>query len=398
MRGRSDRNRHLQAFYEIFKANKKTVKKKVLGLTVNPIAGIGGRVGLKGSDGREILERAIEMGARPEAPARTVIALEKIAPYKDRIELVTFAHEMGEDEARACGFEPRVIGEIERGKTTAEDTKRAARGMMELRVDLILFAGGDGTARDIYSVIGPGIPALGIPCGVKIHSAVYATSPRSAGELAAKYLSEGTGDIRLREAEVMDIDEEAFREDRVSARLYGYLKIPFEKRMVQSPKAGGCAGERAQLEEIAWEVINNMEDDCIYVVGTGTTTRTVMEKLGLKNSLLGVDAVCKRELLGLDLNESQILDVIEGKRAKILVGIIGRQGYIFGRGNQQISPQVIKRVGRDNIIVIGTMEKIASLGGAPLRVDTGDAEADRILSGYIQVITGLRERVVLRVE
>ncbi|MBW1998166.1 MAG: ATP-NAD kinase family protein [Deltaproteobacteria bacterium] len=373
-------------------------KRKRLGLIVNPIAGIGGRVGLKGSDGSEILKRAREMGARPEAPARTVVALERIAPDKDQIELVTPPHEMGEDEARACGFDPRVIGEIETGKTTAGDTKRAARKMVDLSVDLLLFAGGDGTARDIYSAIGTSIPSLGIPCGVKIHSGVFATSPGKAGELARDHLCGKLVNTSLREAEVMDIDEEAFREDRVSARLYGYLKIPFEKRMVQSPKAGGCAGERAQLEEIAWEVINNMEDECIYIIGTGTTTRTVMEKLGLKSTLLGVDAVCNRKLLGLDLNESQILDMIQGKRAKIFVGIIGRQGYIFGRGNQQISPLVIKMVGRDNIIVLGTMEKIASLGGEPLRVDTGDREVDKMLSGYVQVVTGFRERVVLTVE
>jgi len=372
-------------------------KRKRLGLIVNPIAGIGGRVGLKGSDGPEILERAKDLGARPEAPARTIVALERIAPYRDEMEIVTYPHEMGEDELRACDLEPLVIGEIERGRTTAEDTKRAAKEMMELGVDLILFAGGDGTARDICSAIGTEIPALGIPCGVKIHSAVYATSPRNAGELAAEYIRGKTGTVRLREAEVMDIDEESFRSNRLSARLYGTLKIPFERRMVQSPKAGGCAGEREQLEEIAVDVINNLEQDCIYIIGTGTTTRTVMDKLGLESTLLGVDAVCNREVVGLDLNESQILDIIEGRRAKILVGIIGNQGYIFGRGNQQISPRVIKKVGKENIIVIGTMEKIASLEGAPLLVDTGDVEVDKMLSGYMQVITGLRERVVLKV-
>jgi len=338
------------------------------------------------------------MGARQEAPLRTVLALERIAAIKDQLELITFPYEMGEDEARACGFTPRVMGVITTGNTTSDDTRKAARVMMDLKVDLLLFAGGDGTARDISSVIGIDMLALGIPCGVKIHSAVYATNPCRAGELAGGYLSGRLRNISFCEAEVMDIDEESFRKDRLSARLYGYLKIPFEKKMVQSAKAGACAGGREQLEEIACDVIANMGKDCLYIIGPGTTTAAVMEKLGLRSTLLGVDAVYNKKLLGLDLNESQLLDMIEGKRAKIVVGVIGGQGYIFGRGNQQISPPVIKKVGKENIIIIATMEKIASIRGSPLLVDTGEEELDKMLSGYMQVTTGLNERIVLMVE
>lgn len=372
--------------------------KRKLGLIVNPIAGMGGRVGLKGTDGLEIQKKAREMGAKPEAPQRAVQALRNVAAIRESIELITYPHDMGEEEALECGLKPRVMGRVKKGKTSVEDTLNAAKGMMSLGVDLLLFAGGDGTARDICGAIGDKVPALGIPTGVKMHSAVFATSPKNAGELAKLFLDETPLAIRLTEGEVMDIDEASFRENRISAKLYGYLKIPFVRRMMQCPKAGGCAGEQEQLDVIATDVIRNMEEDCLYVIGAGTTTRAIMEKLGLSNTLLGVDAVYDRQLVGSDVNEYNILKMIEGNKAKIIVSIIGRQGFIFGRGNQQISAEVIRKVGRDNVIVIATMEKILTLGGEPLLVDTGDEETDQILTGYLQVITGFGERTMLKVE
>jgi len=373
-------------------------RKKKIGLVVNPIAGMGGRVGLKGSDGQEILDKARKLGAQPESPKRTIEALTRLSQIKEDIELVTYPHDMGENEALASNLSPIVIGEIKKGKTSDKDTKNAAEEMLRREVDLLLFTGGDGTARDIHSVIGAQLPALGIPSGVKIHSAVYGASPGKAGELAALFLSRDSYEVRLTEAEVMDIDEQAFREDRLSARLFGFLKVPYVRRMLQCAKAGGCAGEQQALNAIAADVINNMEADCFYIIGTGTTTRAVMEALDLKNTLLGIDALYNRELVGSDLNEADLLELIEGNKAKIVVGVIGSQGYIFGRGNQQISGKVINKVGKDNIIILATMEKIATLKGAPLLVDSGDERIDRELSGYMQVTTGLGERVMLKVE
>jgi len=373
------------------------LEKRKLGFIVNPIAGIGGRVGLKGSDGFEILEKARQLGAQPEAPGRATTALRRISRIKDDIELITYPHEMGEDEAKECQFNPTVIGSVKRGNTTSRDTQNAAQDMLKVKVDLLLFTGGDGTARDIYNAIGDKIPVLGIPAGVKIHSAVYATSPQNAGDLATMYLGGESSSIRLREAEVMDIDEQAFREDRLSAKLYGYLKVPYERRLVQSAKAGSAAAEEAAMYDIACDVIKNMQDNYLYIFGPGTTTRGIMAKLGLKNTLLGVDAVYKRELVGSDLNEAQLLKLIEGKKAKIVIAVIGGQGYIFGRGNQQISAKVIRKVGKENIIVVATKNKILSLSGNPLLVDTGDDEVNKILTGYTRVITGLNERVMVRV-
>ncbi|MGB5934230.1 MAG: ATP-NAD kinase family protein, partial [Anaerolineae bacterium] len=301
---------------------------KRLGLIVNPVAGIGGRVGLKGSDGAEIQKKALELGAVPESLNRAIQALERIKSMKGAFEVITYPGEMGEDAARECGFEPTVIGSIKQGETTPEDTRNAAQEMVRLKVNLLLFAGGDGTARDIYNAVGEGIPVLGIPAGVKIHSAVFATSPRSAGDLAELYLQERVSS--LREAEVMDIDEEAFRQGIVSAKLYGYLKIPFRRRLVQSLKIASKPGEKASLEAIAYDVVDRMGDDCLYIIGPGSTTRAITSKLGLSKTLIGVDVVFKAKLLATDVNESQLLSLLEGRDAKIIVTPIGGQGYIFG--------------------------------------------------------------------
>ena len=368
---------------------------KKLGVIVNPIAGMGGRVGLKGSDGTAILQKARELGALPESPRRATEALRVISRMKDEIEVITYPHEMGEAEARECELSPKVIGSITRGATTHENTRSAAREMEDLGVDLLLFAGGDGTARDIYSAVGQRVLALGIPAGVKIHSAVYAVTPRGAGELAAMLLD--GRQLEERDAEVMDIDEDAFREGVIAAKLYGYLRVPEERRFVQSVKSGAIYVEGEALLGMAAEVVRRMEQDCVYIIGPGTTTRTIMEELGLENTLLGVDVVLNKRLVASDVNEGELLKLIDGKRAKIVVTVIGGQGYILGRGNQQLSPGVIRSVGTDNIIVVSSMEKLASLDGRPLLVDSGDAELDQMLSGYVKVTIGYNSYAMYRV-
>ena len=368
---------------------------KKLGVIVNPIAGMGGRVGLKGSDGIEILQKAREMGAEPESPRRAIEALKIIAKLKNEIRVLAYPDEMGADECRQAGLDPEVIGSIESGETSPEDTMEAAREMAERGVDLILFAGGDGTARNIYTAIGPEIPVLGIPAGVKIHSAVYAINPRSAGEVASLYLQGQV--VNIREAEVMDIDEEAFRQGRVNARLYGYLKVPVERR-VQSVKSG-ARSEQAEVEGMAAEVVANMEKDTLYVIGPGTTTRTIMERLELPNTLLGVDVVLNRELVDNDVGEKQLFHLLnqhKGK-ARIVVTAIGGQGHVFGRGNQQISPRIIRLVGKNNIIVVASRDKLVALQPYPLLVDTGDPDLDQELSGYVRVVTGWEDSIMYRI-
>ncbi len=365
-----------------------------LGLIVNPVAGIGGRVGLKGSDGAEIQRRAQALGAVPQAQARAAQALERLRRLVGEVDLITYPGEMGEDVARACGFDPVVAGAIRPGQTSAEDTRRAAREMRERGVDLLLFAGGDGTARNIYEAVGEDLVVLGIPAGVKIHSAVYATQPGAAGELAALYL-EGRAD-GVREAEVMDIDEEAFRQGSLSARLYGYLRIPVRLGMVQSQKVPST-GEEASVAAIAIDVVEKMEPGVLYILGPGTTVRAIAAELGVSKTLLGVDVGAGP---GAGLGRRQrgaAPGAARGRPAKIVVTPIGGQGFLFGRGNQQLSPRVIAAVGRENIIVVSTPDKLHGLGRQPLLVDTGDPAVDAMLSGYLMVITGYNERAVRKV-
>ena len=368
---------------------------KKLGFIVNPIAGMGGPVGLKGTDGQDILDMAKKLGAVPTSPTRAVEALRQIVLIKENIDLLTYPCEMGEYEARDCEFEPKVLGRISIGNTTSADTRKAAKHLLKAGVDLILFAGGDGTARDIYEAVGDGVPVLGIPAGVKIHSATFAITPRSAGDLAAKYLREEV--TSLRESEVMDVDEQAYRENHLSAKLYGYLKVPYDPAIVQNSKTGSPEDEEVELSEIAKDFIEGMENDYVYVLGPGTTTRVALKQLGLEKTLLGVDLLYNGRLLAADVNERQLSELIKGKKAKIVVSLIGGQGFIFGRGSQQISPSVIRMVGRENIVVLATPTKLVSLRGRPLLVDTGDDETDKMMAGFIRVTTGYKRSSIFPV-
>ncbi len=387
---------------------------KKVGFLINPIAGMGGKVGLKGTDGPGMVEKAIALGAKPEASARAALALRELKPLAGSLELLAGPGEMGEDLARQFGFTVLVAGKAAQmpaflpqreatckndhsvfpGNTGPADTEVAARTMITEEVDLILFAGGDGTARNIYNILGEDhdLPVIGIPAGVKIHSAVYAVNPHSAGQLARQFLEEGS--LPLRRAEVMDIDEDAFRAGRLTARLYGYLSVPCSGGLMQHLKIGGAATEDSLLEAIAEQVVEQMNSDTVYIVGPGSTTGPIMAKLGLPNTLLGVDVVLNGKLLAADAREEQILDLIEGRSAKIIVTVIGGQGYIFGRGNQQISAAVIKKVGPDKIIVVATRDKILSLEYGRLLVDSGDDELNQKLSGYMRIITGYKEELI----
>jgi len=368
---------------------------KTVGFIVNPIAGMGGAVGLKGTDGEEILSKAISLGAKPVAPARAESFLSEMRTICREVRLVVGAGSMGEDEAKTCGFNYTVLGE-RKSETVAEDTKRTAKMMADEGVNLLVFCGGDGTARDVLNAVDMRFPVLGVPTGVKMHSAVFAVNPQAAARVTARFLF---GELLLREAEVMDVDEKAYREGQLSARLYGYVLTPYEPHLIQGNKMASpmTESELRNQAAIAVYIIEEMKPDIVYIVGPGTTTRTIADLLDAKKTLLGVDLFCNKTLIASDVNEKQILEAIRGKTAKSVVTPIGGQGFVFGRGNQQISPQVIRQVGLDNVVVVATEGKLRSLKS--LRVDTGDAELDAAIRKHkLRVTTDYKNEYVVKVE
>ncbi len=345
---------------------------KTVGLIVNPVAGMGGAVGLKGTDGIAILSQAIALGAKPIATKRAETFLAALSLAKKNLRLIGGAGDMGQNQAEKCGFIFRVVGKNKK-ETTPEDTQTIAKAMVEAKVDLLIYCGGDGTTRDILKSVGLSVPVLGVPTGVKMHSALFAVSPQAAARVSVTYL---WGNLPLREAEVMDVDEAAFRNGHLSAELYGYLLSPFEPDLIQGNKMASPMTENEVENQaaIAISIIEEMEPDTIYIIGPGTTTRTISDLLDQKKTLLGVDLFQTKKIILRDVSEKQILQAIDGKTAKIIVTPIGGQGFIFGRGNQQISSKVIRQVGLDNILVIATKSKLDRLES--LRVDTGDSELD----------------------
>lgn len=363
-----------------------------IGLIVNPIAGMGGSVGLKGTDGG-IYKEAIELGAEPITPSRIKTFLSSINKKEDLMFLVA-PEQMGENYIKEFDFQFEVVGKIGE-KTTANDTKKLAQKMLEEQIEILIFCGGDGTARDIYDVVDLKIPVIGIPSGVKMFSSIFAINPRAASTILQKFL-EGT---ELQENEVLDIDEEAFRHNKLESKLYGYLKIPKVTQFVQGGKksSGKKKTEAQNKVQIAKYIIDNMQENMVYFLGPGTTAKSISDQLNIEKSLLGIDALYNKKVLDSDINEARILEILKQyNKAKIIVSPIGGQGFIFGRGNKQFTPEVIKKIGKDNIIVISTEEKLKEL--SCLRVDTGNSEVDEIIKGFRKVIIGFEEKELIEVK
>ncbi|MEN0035835.1 MAG: ATP-NAD kinase family protein [Cellvibrio sp.] len=365
-----------------------------LGLIVNPYAGLGGSVGLKGSDGDVIRSEAIARGAEPRALQRIERTLQIISNFKDQVETFCFAGDMGEASSRAAGFITHVIGEAEQQPSNAQDTCAAARLIMQQNVDLILFAGGDGTARLIADVVGKTQPVLGVPCGVKMHSGVYANAPEAAGEILKQLLTGSL--VNVVERDVKDIDEDAFRNGQVRARFYGTLLVPEDSQFLQQVKNAGTERDELAQLDVAQEMIDQLQPDTLYLVGPGSTTHLFLQELGLEGSLLGVDLLLNNELIAADVSAAQILAQLDNFSGpvKMIITAIGGQGHILGRGNQQFTPSILRRVGKDNIHIIAARGKILALNGRPLLVDTNDPELDIAFGGYRPVITGYRETIM----
>ncbi|WP_444919478.1 ATP-NAD kinase family protein [Microbulbifer sp. CnH-101-G] len=372
---------------------------KTLGLIINPWAGVGGPAGLKGSDGAETVAQALAAGIEPQSHKRAAIALEALAPFRQQLEFLCFAGDMGAETARELGFAVREVGAAESTPSTPQDTERAAAAIRDAGADLIVFIGGDGTARNMTNALGDHFPVLGIPAGVKMHSACFAISPKAGGEVLRKLLAGELVD--LCEREVRDIDENSFRQGRVSTRHYGELLVPQEGHFLQAVKNAGREVEELAVADIAAEVVEELESDTLYIVGPGSTTLAILNELGCDGTLLGVDLLCNGALVQKDVSAPQIEAAIaeyrnseDNGQVKIVLTAIGGQGHLFGRGNQQFSPKVLRQVGRENLIVVATKTKITELGGRPLLVDSGDPELDRQWSGFIRVVTGYRDAIL----
>jgi predicted polyphosphate/ATP-dependent NAD kinase len=381
-----------------------------LGLIINPVAGLGGGVALKGSDGMTL--QALALGAEPKANIRAQTALKVLQPYQDEIMVYTVNNLMGEQSAKALGFNIDLVFKTDSQDTQAEDTEKAVEALLAKNVDIILFAGGDGTARNIAKVITEHAnqtnkgqtPVLGIPAGCKIHSGVYAITPTAAGRVVELMITKQL--VTLTTGDVMDIDESLFREGIIKAKRFGEIQIPSELRYVQAVKSGGKETNELVLQDISENVIDQMNEaeDTLFIIGSGSTTAFLMSELKLDNTLLGVDLVQKNSLIAKDVTEMELWKhLIQAKSnnqcVQLIITLIGGQGHLFGRGNQQLSPRIVNNIieqqsGKENIIIIATKTKLMALQNRPLISDTGDVKLDQRLSGFMPITTGYKDQVL----
>jgi predicted polyphosphate/ATP-dependent NAD kinase len=354
-----------------------------IGFLINPIAGMGGAVGLKGTDG--LAGQALAKGAKPLAEERAISCLHRLSPEAENILFLTASGEMGQNalDKRALRYELVYQAAVPSG---AQDTAAACQAILESSAEMILFCGGDGTARDVASIADQ-VPLLGIPAGVKMHSGVFAISPQAAAELALGFVK---GDLSLRETEIVDVDEQLYREGELQTRLYATARTPYRPVLVQEKKRIYIsASEEEFKDEIALFASEFMRDGSAYILGAGTTTAKIAQFLALDKTLLGVDVIKNGKLLIKDASEKDLLTLLEREeKAKIIVSPIGAQGFILGRGSQQISPSVLRRIGVENLIIVSTPHKLAEL--PRLLVDTGDSEVDSLLAQKRLVVTGYR--------
>lgn len=368
-----------------------------VGFIVNPIAGMGGKVGLKGTDG--VLKEALAKGATPVAPHRAEEFLEALKQRMGNYKIDVFCcpASMGAEEAQAAKMAVHVLPMILQDQTNACDTETAVKQLNAAKVDLIVFVGGDGTARDILTASPDKVPVLGVPAGVKMYSGIFAVSPKDAAEATIAFLEHRAEVVDF---EVMDADEEAIRNDIFDVKLYGYLKGLSVPALIQGSKevSPETVDEKTQQNAIARYVAEEMPKDATLILGPGTTVECIAEALGVKKTVLGVDIYREGEV-ALDVDEKTLLEAIrDWDKTWLILSPIGHQGILLGRGNQQISPQVIRKLGKDKILVVATVGKLRGIEGKALRVDTGDSEVDSLLRGSIRVVTDYQMGVQISVQ
>jgi len=365
-----------------------------IGLIVNPNSGLGGAVGLKGTDGPDTVAEALRRGATPQAGLRTRTALELLTRRVPKATLFIAPGRLGADWAMGLPLDLRLSRQ--RSLTGAGyDTQQAVLDLPP--VDVIVFAGGDGTARDVMSVIPEGAAILGIPCGVKMHSGVFAVTPSATGSMMADLLSNQDRIEWQNEAEIMDIDEAGLRAGVIAPRLYGLARTPVSRTLMQAAKGGPRMNSASALAAAAAGVVRDMTAETLYVIGPGTSAGAVMTATGHRPTTLGVDALLNGEMVAQDTDALGLNRLAKDRPVGIVLGVTGQQGFLLGRGNQQIDANIIRRAGRGGLIILATEEKLAALAQPCLFVDTGDLELDAELGGFIRVRTGAAREMMMRV-
>ena len=372
-----------------------------IGLIVNPIAGMGGKVGLKGTD--NVIEEAIKRGAKPIAPLKTEETLKEfLSKFKsnDKIKWYTCSNDMGANELRKTGIKNLEIVYKAKDETTkSEDTTNACKKLIEKKVDLILFCGGDGTARDIFSVVKNKIPILGIPSGVKMHSGVFGVNTSATAKMLYEFINNR---LTIGDAEIMDLNEEKYRKGEWNIKLFGIAKGIVEPTYVQVGKTYyESVSDNEIKDELAEHIIDEIDQNpnFLYLFGPGGTIDYIAKKMNIENTLLGIDAVFNGKIIDRDLNEEEILKLLNKySKAKVILSPIGAQGFILGRGNLQLSPRVIKKIGIENIIIVSTPSKLMST--PVIRVDTGNKELDHIFmkKEFMMVVIGYRLSRVVKIQ
>ena len=357
-----------------------------IGLIVNPYAGLGGPLALKGSDG-SLAEQALAKGVAPVAPPRATRALSGLTG----IDLITASGPLGEQAARAAGLSPRIVHKAP-DRPAAVDTSHAASALCDAGIDLLLFAGGDGTACDLIGHTGD-VPVLGVPAGVKMHSAVFATSPAAAAAMLQDFLRGRP--LTPSPAAVITARPHGTPEVR------GHLPAPASPRR-QGAKAISTVTADADLSAACIHTAHELADCPLALIGTGATMLATKQALAGDGTLLGVDAYAHGRLIARDADEQRLWQLVrtaaQPTRTRLLLGVVGGQGFLLGRGNQMISPRVLKTLAPEAITVLASADKLAALDGGQLLVDSGDEALDQALSGTISVRTGPRRRMVMAVD
>lgn len=373
----------------------KTLRQFRLGLLINPYAGVGGPAANKGSDDERIqmMARAGELPLTAAGRAQSFFD-HLVVPEDCALTVVTVPGRMGEAALADGRWTVELTGFCPAELSTAVDTQNATQALTARRLDLLVFVGGDGTARDVCSVVPPQQPVLGVPAGVKMHSGVYAINPQAAAELVSLLLRGEL--VNLAPHEVRDIDEEAFRQGKVKSRHFGEMLTPEEGRFVQHVKQGGLEVEELVLLDIAAQLADELTDDTLLIAGPGSTTLHILSNWHLEGTLLGVDVLLGKTLLARDVDATVLATYLHNHQGpvRLMVTAIGGQGHIIGRGNQQLTPAILRRIGRDNLRVVATKTKLKTLAGRPLVMDSGDADLDRAWQGYVPVITGFADTVL----